>query len=59
MHIRVIRANHLKFLLDLADEFVYSATKAACELAKHRHADRLDVKDLQLHLGIQIYLVYH
>lgn len=37
-------------MLDIADEFVDSVTNFACRLAKHRGADTLDVKDLQLHL---------
>ena len=38
-------------LLDLADDFIYNCTQAACRLAKHRGGDTLEVKDLQLHLG--------
>lgn len=37
-------------LLDLADEFIQSATRASCALARHRNSDTLDVKDVQLHL---------
>lgn len=37
-------------LLNIADEFVDSVTNFACRLARHRGADTLDVRDLQLHL---------
>lgn len=37
-------------LLDLADEFVASVTAFACRIAKHRKVDKVDLRDVQLHL---------
>ena len=41
-----------EMLLQLADDFVETTVNAACLLAKHRHANTVEVKDVQLHLGI-------
>jgi len=38
-------------LLQLADDFVETTVNAACLFAKHRHANTVEVKDVQLHLG--------
>lgn len=40
-----------EMLLQLADDFVETTINAACLLAKHRHANTVEVKDVQLHLG--------
>uniref|UniRef100_A0ABD2WRN6 Transcription initiation factor TFIID subunit 12 n=1 Tax=Trichogramma kaykai TaxID=54128 RepID=A0ABD2WRN6_9HYME len=48
-----------EMLLQLADDFVETTISAACLLAKHRHANTVEVKDVQLHLGIEtdIYII--
>jgi len=37
-------------LLQLADDFIESTVTGACQLAKHRKANTVDAKDLQLYL---------
>ncbi|XP_043282809.1 transcription initiation factor TFIID subunit 12 [Venturia canescens] len=39
-----------EMLLQLADDFVETTVNAACLIAKHRHANTVEVKDVQLHL---------
>ncbi|KAH8919193.1 hypothetical protein BT69DRAFT_512507 [Atractiella rhizophila] len=39
-----------EFVYDYIDEWIESVTRGACLLAKHRHSDRLEVRDLQLYL---------
>ncbi|XP_070564758.1 transcription initiation factor TFIID subunit 12-like [Ptychodera flava] len=39
-----------ELLLQIADDFVESVVTAACQLAKHRKANTVEVKDVQLHL---------
>lgn len=48
-----------ELLLQLADDFVETTVNAACQLAKHRRANTVEVKDVQLHLGkfIHIYQI--
>lgn len=41
-----------EILLQLADDFVETTVNAACLLAKHRKSNTVEVKDVQLHLGI-------
>lgn len=39
-------------LLHIADDFIENVITASCQLAKHRRSSILDVKDVQLHLGM-------
>ncbi|KAK6459700.1 TFIID subunit (TBP-associated factor) [Scheffersomyces xylosifermentans] len=39
-----------EILLDLADDFISSVTSFACQIAKHRKVDKVDIRDFQLHL---------
>lgn len=40
-----------ELLLQIADDFIENTVNAACLLAKHRKVTKVEVKDVQLHLG--------
>jgi len=41
-----------KVLMQIADDFIESVVTSSCKIAKHRKSNSLDVKDVQLHLGM-------
>lgn len=40
-----------ELMQDIADDFLQSVTTGACQLAKHRKSERLEVRDIAFHLG--------
>lgn len=45
----------LKILLQIADDFIENVINSSCQLAKHRKSNILEAKDVQFHLGRQIF----
>lgn len=48
-----------EMLLQLADDFIDSTLNAACALAKHRHSPTVELRDVQLHLGIFLKMLFN
>ena len=42
--------------MQIADDFIDSVVNSSCQIAKHRKANTVEVKDVQLHLGIKQFL---
>jgi transcription initiation factor TFIID subunit 12 len=40
--------------MQIADDFIDNVVTAACQIAKHRKSNTLEVKDVQMHLGLCI-----
>lgn len=47
-----------ELLLQIADDFIENTVNAACLLAKHRKVSKVEVKDVQLHLGGTLIVFY-
>ncbi len=47
-----------ELLLQIADDFIESTVNASCQLAKHRQATALDVTDVQMHLGMILFVIF-
>ncbi|KAK4683646.1 transcription initiation factor TFIID subunit 12, partial [Tremellales sp. Uapishka_1] len=45
--------NTQHLLYEIMDEWADELVRAACRLAKHRHSDRVEVKDVALHLKLE------
>lgn len=48
-----VDADAEQLLLELADDFVENVAACASQLAKHRGSDKLEAKDVELHLGMR------
>ena len=43
--------DYMQMLMQIADDFIDNVVSAACQLAKHRKSNTVEVKDVQMHLG--------
>ena len=43
--------------MQIADDFIENVVTASCKIAKHRKSSSLDIKDVQLQLGVYLVVV--
>lgn len=45
-------------IFSIGDDFIDNVIEGACKIAKHRHGNSIEVRDIQLYLGSYFYHIY-